>query len=159
MSHQSNSSSLSSSRSHGQGHARSTATTSALEKVLSKTRPPHLPPKPRTEDLKHQRDWDEMMRKARQYEEVKAEQQRAKARERELEAAEKMAIWEKEIVPDWRKVTRPGNGAEKYRRMWWNGIPGKLRGTLWSAAIGNGLALSKGSSVSLALFLARLSMR
>lgn len=55
---------------------------------------------------------------------------------------EKMAIWEREIVPDWRKVLRPGN--ERLRRLWWDGIPGNLRGRLWVAAIGNGLALSKG---------------
>lgn len=112
--------------------------------MLSKTRPAHLPPKPRAEDLKHQRDWDEMMRKSRQLEEARQEQNRIKAREREIELAEVAHIWEKEIVPDWRKVLRPGS--ERYRKMWWDGIPGKLRGTLWASAIGNGLALSKGDT-------------
>ncbi|CDO73071.1 hypothetical protein BN946_scf185007.g125 [Trametes cinnabarina] len=38
---------------------------SMLDKVVSKTRPPHLPPKPRTEDRKHLHDWEEMMKRSR----------------------------------------------------------------------------------------------
>ena len=124
-------------------HSRSSAsTTSVLEKFLSKTRPAHLPPKPRDEDLKHQRDWDAMMRRSREADEIRRQKQRARAQEREMEIAERLAVWEREIVPDWRKVLKPG--LERYRKMWWSGIPAKLRGTLWSSAIGNSLALSKG---------------
>ena len=36
-----------------------------LDKVISKTRPPYLPPKPRTEDRKHLQDWEEMMKRSR----------------------------------------------------------------------------------------------
>jgi len=124
-------------------HSRSSGSTaSALQKVVSKTRPAHLPPKPRDEDLKHQRDWDEMMRRSREAEEARRQMQDARAQEREMEIAERLAVWEREILPDWRKVLKPG--FERYRRMWWGGIPAKLRGILWSSAIGNGLALSKG---------------
>ncbi|KAF8310415.1 RabGAP/TBC [Clavulina sp. PMI_390] len=114
-----------------------------LEKFLSKTRPTHLPPKPRAEDLKHQRDWDEMMRRSRAADDARAERERARAREREMAAEEKMAIWEREIVPDWKRVLRPGADNERLRRLWWEGVPGNFRGRLWAAAIGNGLALSK----------------
>ncbi len=38
---------------------------SMLDKVISKTRPTHLPPKPRTEDRKHQQVWEEMMKRSR----------------------------------------------------------------------------------------------
>lgn len=38
---------------------------STLEKVLSKTRPTHLPPKPKEEDNKHLRDWEDMMKASR----------------------------------------------------------------------------------------------
>jgi hypothetical protein len=31
------------------------------------------------------------------------------------------------------------------RKLWWRGIPSKLRAPLWESAVGNGLALSKGS--------------
>ena len=48
-------------------HLRSSASTaSALQRVISKTRPAHLPPKPRDDDLKHQCDWDGMMRRSRE---------------------------------------------------------------------------------------------
>lgn len=124
-------------------HTRSKASTaSALEKVLSKTRPSHLPPKPRGEDLKHQRDWDEMMRRSREAEETRRQKHRARTQERETEISAGLAVWEREIVPDWRKVLKPG--FERHRKMWWNGIPAKLRGALWSSAIGNTLALSQG---------------
>lgn len=38
---------------------------SALQKVISKTRPTHLPPKPKEEDVKHLKVWEEMMKKSR----------------------------------------------------------------------------------------------
>ncbi|KAH9858360.1 RabGAP/TBC [Lenzites betulinus] len=114
---------------------------SMLDKVISKTRPPYLPPKPRTEDRKHQHDWEEMMKHSRAAEEKRrrALQERRLARERRLE--ESIEIWEREIIPDWTVVNR--NSA--LRRLWWEGIPTKLRAPLWQAAVGNALALSKDS--------------
>ena len=38
---------------------------STLDKVISKTRPTFLPPKPKTEDLKHMADWETMMKQSR----------------------------------------------------------------------------------------------
>ena len=38
---------------------------SALDRVISKTRPSFLPPKPKTEDLKHMADWEAMMKQSR----------------------------------------------------------------------------------------------
>ena len=38
---------------------------STLDKVISKTRPTFLPPKPKTEDLKHMADWEAMMKQSR----------------------------------------------------------------------------------------------
>jgi len=38
---------------------------SALDKVISKTKPSFLPPKPKTEDLKHMADWEAMMKQSR----------------------------------------------------------------------------------------------
>ena len=60
------------------------------------------------------------------------------ARERRIE--ESLAHWEREIVPDWRVVYKD----QRLRRMWWQGIPSKLRATMWQNAVGNELALSKG---------------
>ena len=64
--------------------------------------------------------------------------ERRLARERKIE--ESLHIWEKNIVPDWRVVHKnPG-----LRKLWWSGIPSKLRGTMWERAVGNALALGKG---------------
>ncbi|KAI0937202.1 hypothetical protein AcV5_005157 [Taiwanofungus camphoratus] len=112
---------------------------SALDKVISKTRPSFLPPKPRTEDRKHMQDWEAMMKRSRAAEEKrrKALQERRLARERKIE--ESITIWEREIVPDWTVVHR--NPALK--KLWWKGIPTKLRASMWQNAVGNALVLSK----------------
>ncbi|KAI0778741.1 rab-GTPase-TBC domain-containing protein [Trametes elegans] len=114
---------------------------SMLDKVISKTRPPYLPPKPRTEDIKHQHDWEEMMKRSRAAEEKRRRslQDRRLARERRIE--ESIGVWEREVIPDWTVVNRN----PYLRRLWWQGIPTKLRASLWQAAVGNALALSKDS--------------
>jgi len=112
---------------------------SALDKVVSKTRPKFLPPKDRKEDRKHMADWEVMMKRSRAAEEKrrKALQERRIQRERRIE--ESIAIWEREIVPDWTVVMRD----TRLRKLWWQGIPTKLRAMMWQHAVGNALALSK----------------
>lgn len=60
------------------------------------------------------------------------------AREKAVE--DTLHLWEKEILPDWRVVHRNA----ELRKLWWRGIPTKLRAPLWEKAVGNELALSKG---------------
>ncbi|PPQ78038.1 hypothetical protein CVT25_015583 [Psilocybe cyanescens] len=112
---------------------------SAFEKVRSKTRPVFLPPKPKSEDAKHLADWQEMMKQSRLTAEKrrKAFQERRLARERAIE--ENLHIWEHDILPDWRVVHKN----PQLRKLWWHGIPTKLRAPLWEKAVGNELALSK----------------
>ncbi|KAF9015658.1 rab-GTPase-TBC domain-containing protein [Cyathus striatus] len=112
---------------------------SMFEKVRSKTRPSFLPPKPRAEDDKHMADWQHMMKLSRAAAEKrrKALQDRRIAREKAIE--DSLHVWEKEIVPDWRIVDRN----HELRKLWWRGIPTKLRPILWERVVGNDLALSK----------------
>ncbi|KAF5352712.1 hypothetical protein D9756_005937 [Leucocoprinus leucothites] len=112
---------------------------SMFEQVRSKTRPTHLPPKPKAEDKKHLADWEKMMGLSRIAAEKKrkALSERRNARERQIEAS--ISIWEKEVMPDWRVVHKN----PQIRRLWWKGIPIKLRASLWERAVGNPLALSK----------------
>ncbi|KAG5647755.1 hypothetical protein DXG03_008478 [Asterophora parasitica] len=112
---------------------------SIFEKVRSKTRPTFLPPKPRQEDDKHMADWQSMMKLSRAAAEKrrKALQERRLAREKHIE--DSIHIWEKEILPDWRVV----NKNHALRKLWWKGIPTKLRASMWERAVGNSLALSK----------------
>ncbi|KAI0094328.1 rab-GTPase-TBC domain-containing protein [Irpex rosettiformis] len=112
---------------------------SILDKVISKTRPTFLPPKPKAEDLKHLADWEAMMKKSRIAEDKRrrALQDRRFARERRIE--DSLVHWEREILPNWKVVYKD----PKLRRLWWQGIPSKLRATMWQNAVGNSLALSK----------------
>lgn len=68
----------------------------------------------------------------------RALQERRIAREHHIEAS--LHIWEREIVPDWRVVYKN----PQLRKLWWQGIPTRLRGSMWEKAVGNPLALSKG---------------
>ncbi|KAK0233620.1 rab-GTPase-TBC domain-containing protein [Armillaria fumosa] len=112
---------------------------SILEKVMSKTRPSFLPPKSRQEDKKHMSDWQSMMKQSRAAAEKrrKAFEERRIVRERKID--ESIHLWERDIIPDWRVV----NKNPALRRMWWRGIPSKLRASMWERAVGNPLALNK----------------
>ncbi|KAG8693687.1 hypothetical protein FRC08_008966, partial [Ceratobasidium sp. 394] len=112
---------------------------SMLEQVISKTRPTYLPPKNKQEDVKHLKEYAEMMEKSRAAEQRKKQEieERRLARERAVE--DSIYIWRKEIVPNWREAVRKPH----LRALWWKGIPTKLRSEMWVAAIGNGLAISK----------------
>ncbi|KAF8560067.1 RabGAP/TBC [Imleria badia] len=119
---------------------RSTGPT-AFQKVLSKTRPSFLPPKTRKEDLKHLADWEAMMKQSRAAEEKRRNAVQERRLALELRIDQTLHVWEKEIVPDWRVVHRDPD----LRKMWWNGIPTKLRASMWERAAGNALTLSKDS--------------
>ncbi|KAF5311873.1 hypothetical protein D9619_002799 [Psilocybe cf. subviscida] len=112
---------------------------SMFEKVRSKTRPTFLPPKTKKEDEKHLADWQEMMKQSRITAEKrrKALQERRLAREKAID--ENIHVWERDILPDWRVVNKNAS----LRKLWWKGIPEKLRAQLWQQAVGNDLALSK----------------
>lgn len=68
----------------------------------------------------------------------KALQERRYQRENRIE--ESITLWEQEIVPDWTVVMRDS----RLRKLWRQGIPAKLRASMWQNAVGNDLALSKG---------------
>ncbi|CAK5280277.1 unnamed protein product [Mycena citricolor] len=112
---------------------------SMFEKVRSKTRPSFLPPKSKQEDNKHLSEWESMMKQSRLSAEKRRQalQDRRLAREKKIE--DSLHVWEKEIVPDWKVVHK--NPALK--KLWWKGIPTKLRASMWTNAVGNALALSK----------------
>ncbi|KAH9997748.1 rab-GTPase-TBC domain-containing protein [Russula compacta] len=114
---------------------------SVFERIVSKTRPSFLPPKTREEDQKHMADWEKMMKRSRAAEEKRRKALQERRLARELQVEESLYIWEKEILPDWKIVYR--NPA--MRKLWWAGIPTKLRATMWERAVGNSLALSQDS--------------
>ena len=71
-----------------------------------------------------------------------------RASEKSKHQAECIPIWEGVILPaggprEWKRLVRADT---KMGELWFEGIPTHLRGRIWSACIGNGLALSKGES-------------
>ncbi|KZO95461.1 RabGAP/TBC [Calocera viscosa TUFC12733] len=114
---------------------------SVLESVISQTRPVYLPPKPKAEDRKHLKDWQTMMAHARAAEEKRKQEEELLAVEKERKRAETLEVWEKQVMPDIAAATKD----KKLRKLWWNGVPPKLRGRIWAATVGNPLALSKDS--------------
>ncbi|KAG8930374.1 hypothetical protein FRC02_004291 [Tulasnella sp. 418] len=107
--------------------------------VVSKTRPKHLPPKDREEDLKHLRVWKEMMEKSRLADEQRKKEQQNRRLAREMAVDASLHIWEREVLPDWKAAIRN----PKLRKLWWKGIPTKIRGQVWGLTLGNELSLSK----------------
>ena len=65
--------------------------------------------------------------------------------ERERAVEESIPIWERDVVPDWRNALKE----PRLRKLWWEGIPTKLRGLMWEQAVGNALQLSKGRELHL----------
>ena len=78
--------------------------TSTLELVISKTRPKDLPPKPREEDLKHLKEFGEMMKDSKKAEQQRKEREEKHRHAKELAMAADLPIWEKDIVPNWKAV-------------------------------------------------------
>ncbi|KAG7562200.1 hypothetical protein FFLO_02385 [Filobasidium floriforme] len=120
---------------------------SGLDKVRSRTRMVHLPPKDKEEDQAHLERWKNMMEESRSAEQKRLSDAARRASEKSKHQAECIPIWEGVILPaggprEWKRLVRADT---KMGELWFEGIPTHLRGRIWSACIGNGLALSKES--------------
>lgn len=112
---------------------------SALEKHMSRTRQATLPPKARTEDQRHLRDFEGIMREYKAAEAKRQRDEEERLRKKEVELREATKIWEDEILKDW-KVARSN---PRLRETWWKGAPPSLRGRIWQLTIGNALMLPR----------------
>jgi hypothetical protein len=111
------------------------------EAVLSRTRPSWLPPKDPAEERKHLKEYQKMMAAS-----LRAEERREAVRKQQLEsrdhtADDLMRMWETTIMPRWDIATQE----RSTRELWWQGIPPRSRGAVWTKALGNGLELSQSS--------------
>ena len=68
-----------------------------------------------------------------------------RAREEAVERS--LETWERMVLPDLKKAIKD----TQVRKLWWGGIPPKLRPQLWQWAVGNALALSKGMRLRFSL--------
>ncbi|KAL9050622.1 MAG: hypothetical protein Q9162_006518 [Coniocarpon cinnabarinum] len=113
------------------------------EKHLTRTRPSWLPPKSKTEEKKHLKEYKRMMdafaesEKRKSADGVKTVARRS-SRERAMD--ENLRAW-RSILGDWHTAVNNS----KTRDRWWAGVPPALRGQVWARAIGNDLHLTVAS--------------
>ncbi|KAG8902673.1 hypothetical protein FRC00_000628, partial [Tulasnella sp. 408] len=98
----------------------------STQDVVSKTRPSHLPPKSKEEDLKHMKVWEEMMQKSRLADEQRAAKLKERRLAREQAVENSLSQWERDVLPDIKAATKD----PRLRQLWWKGIPTKLRGKI-----------------------------
>ncbi|CAJ0920735.1 unnamed protein product, partial [Mesorhabditis belari] len=110
--------------------------------LILEERPSNLPQKSEEEAAKHRLLYEQLLEQAKK-KEVKVEKERRKALEDKKKAEEAAGvaakIWIEEILPHWGTLS----DSKKCRDLWWKGIPGKVRGKVWSLAIGNSLNISE----------------
>ncbi|KIJ53482.1 hypothetical protein M422DRAFT_154980 [Sphaerobolus stellatus SS14] len=117
---------------------------SIFQKVVSKTRPPYLPPKQKEEDLKHSKEWEQMMQQSRMAEKKRRDDLQARRLAREQAIESNTVFWERSILPDWKKTVKDPD----LRKLWWDGVPSKLRSVVWEKAVGNTLSITKATYFS-----------
>jgi hypothetical protein len=131
------------------------------QKYLSRTRPSWLPPKNPKEEKKHLKEYQKMLARIEEagtsssykphahvskliwkLERLEAQRAQDEALAREQASRIKAEYWSTLLLPNWiPEMTNPELRLS-HRKMWWNGIPPRLRGQVWLKAIGNDLEVS-----------------
>ena len=76
-------------------------------------------------------------------ERLEAQRAQEEALAREQASRVKADYWSNLLLPNWSiEMTKPELRAS-HRKMWWNGIPPRLRGQVWSKAVGNDLEVTE----------------
>lgn len=101
------------------------------------TRMPHLPPKSRKEEARHLAAFTAMMKESKLTERKRQEERAANEHKSREEEASTRRIWNEEILPCWTRARQE----QRYRDIWWQGVPQPLRAPLWARACGNNLML------------------
>ncbi|KAJ4988340.1 TBC1 domain family member 14 [Stagonosporopsis vannaccii] len=115
------------------------------QKYLSRTRPSWLPPKNPKEEKKHLKEYQRMLARIEEAERLEAQRAQEEALAREKASRIKAEYWSNLLLPNWAtEMTKPELRAS-HRKMWWNGIPPRLRGQVWSKAVGNDLEVTEGT--------------
>ena len=109
------------------------------EKVLSRTRPSWLPPKSKSEEKKHLKEYQRMMEFSQEAERKKAAKTADTQCQKDDTKATLLRLWEQHVLPNWDRAIRE----PRTRELWWRGVAPKSRGQVWSKALGNDLALTE----------------
>lgn len=111
------------------------------EAVLSRTRPSWLPPKDPAEEKKHLKEYQRMMASSIEADKKREAARRDKEKNEAKATSDRIRIWEEDILKRWDVAINE----EQTRALWWQGIPSRSRGAVWSRAIGNELGLTPAS--------------
>ncbi|KAL5121966.1 hypothetical protein ACEQ8H_000182 [Pleosporales sp. CAS-2024a] len=112
------------------------------QKYLSRTRPSWLPPKDPKEEKKHLKEYQKMLARMEENERLEAQRAQEEAIAHEKATRIKAEYWSTLLLPNWATEMDNPELRNTHRKMWWNGIPPRLRGQVWSHAIGNELGVS-----------------
>ncbi|EJD74292.1 CBR-TAG-236 protein [Loa loa] len=139
-------------KSSGGGRAASAATgascSSAADDICCSTtgliledRPSTLPAKSIAEQRRHEAQYLALIEATKRQEARRVRQRQQlleKKRKEEDETAAAAEVWCSRILPNWENI----KDSKHCRDLWWRGIPSKVRGHVWSLAIGNELNLT-----------------
>ncbi|TGJ83036.1 hypothetical protein E0Z10_g5724 [Xylaria hypoxylon] len=117
------------------------------EAVLSRTRPSWLPPKDPAEEKKHIKAYQKMMASSIEADKKREAARRDKEKTEAKTASDLNRVWEEDILKRWDVAIHE----EQTKALWWKGVPSRIRGVVWSRAIGNELGLTT-TSYQAALF-------
>ncbi|XP_030343712.1 TBC1 domain family member 12 isoform X2 [Strigops habroptila] len=109
--------------------------------LILEDRPANLPAKSVEEALRHRQEYDEMVAEAKKREIKEAHKRKKIMRDRfkqEENIASAMVIWVNEILPNWEGM----RATRRVRELWWQGLPPRVRGKVWSLAVGNELNIT-----------------
>ncbi|GAM23338.1 hypothetical protein SAMD00019534_065130, partial [Acytostelium subglobosum LB1] len=113
--------------------------------MLDQGRPSQLPPKSQEEIAKHQREYEEIQKKAKKTLEKEAkekEKQDQVRKEKEKSLIDARRVWEDDIIPNWDPKKKDPGIMKRIREVSWRGLPPAVRGKVWKMAVGNDLRIT-----------------
>ncbi|CAD6185157.1 unnamed protein product [Caenorhabditis auriculariae] len=110
--------------------------------LILEERPSGLPSKSAEEAAHHKQLYFDIIEQAKKKEQrAEKDRRQAKAEQKRLEeqAAAACRVWTEQILPKWSEM----KDTKRCRELWWQGIPAKVRGRVWSLVIGNDLEITE----------------
>ncbi|ODQ64202.1 hypothetical protein NADFUDRAFT_52535 [Nadsonia fulvescens var. elongata DSM 6958] len=115
----------------GNGSSPTGLTTGAM------TRPSSLPPKTKTEERKHLKQYEQMMQRAAQAAKLRQDAELVKRDQHAQQTKEDETVWKNHVLPQWELAI----SERETREMWWRAVPVKMRDKIWVKCIGNTAAV------------------
>uniref|UniRef100_A0A2S2QFH6 TBC1 domain family member 12 n=1 Tax=Sipha flava TaxID=143950 RepID=A0A2S2QFH6_9HEMI len=126
----------------------SNTTVDNKEKVAGSTalilncRPVEIPAKSISEQLEHERLYEEILQNVKKKKSEEAKKQKENLKQK-LKNEQRLTyitqIWTQEIIPNWNQMSQ----TKRCHNLWWNGLPSSVRGKVWCLAIGNDLIINE----------------